>query len=146
MNSWRQNNEDLETERTDEIIVIAENNGLHLHACLLSSRRHSPIWLKIEISLDWKLKILFMSKVKKIIFIRNIKRKLKIVRLFLGRRHPPIWLKIEILIYKGNRHIVINKGQQVQNKTWINLMLQSATPWNEKATEVYFSGAISKTL
>ena len=110
MNSWRQNNEDLETERTDEIIVIAENNGLHLHACLLSSRRHSPIWLKIEISLDWKLKILFMSKVKKIIFIRNIKRKLKIARLFLGRRHPPIWLKIEILIYKG--HLL--------NKTWID--------------------------
>ena len=52
MNSWRQNNEDLETERTDEIIVIAENNGLQLHACLLSSRRHignwNLTWLKIE--------------------------------------------------------------------------------------------------
>ena len=77
MNSWRQNNEDLETERTDEIIVIAENNGLHLHACLLSSRRHSPIWLKIEISLDWKLKILFMSKVKKNYFHQKYQKEIE---------------------------------------------------------------------
>ena len=48
------------------LIFPPKKNGLHLHACLLSSRRHFPIWLKIEISLDWKLKILFLSKVKKL--------------------------------------------------------------------------------
>ena len=38
----------LGTERTDEIIVIAENNGLQRHACLLS--REAPLSQLIEIS------------------------------------------------------------------------------------------------